>query len=115
MGRWGPSFLQSGSRRFPQTAYAGLTKSLQSEWIYLQRVVPDIAESFAPLEKVLAEEFIPALFGGEDAPSREISQLPVRFAKMTMTKLFVKSETTTASTTDVQELLAAQTATPPGI
>ena len=46
----------------------------------MQRVVPDIAESFAPIEKALAEEFIPALFGGSDAPSREISQLPVRFA-----------------------------------
>ena len=36
------------ARRYPQTAYAGLSQSLQSEWQYLQRVTPDIAPVFLP-------------------------------------------------------------------
>jgi hypothetical protein len=40
--------------RFPQTAFAGLAKSLQSEWMYLQRVIPDAGPAFAPLEAALA-------------------------------------------------------------
>ena len=47
--------------RFPQTAYAGLTKSLQSEWQYLQLVVLDLAKTFAPVEVALQESFLPAL------------------------------------------------------
>ena len=42
--------LASVARRYPQAAYAGLSQSLQSEWQYLQRVTPDIAPAFAPLE-----------------------------------------------------------------
>ena len=50
------------ARRFPQTAFAGLTMSLQSEWQYLQRVVPGLADAFEPVETALREEFLPALF-----------------------------------------------------
>jgi hypothetical protein len=48
--------------RFPQSAYAGLTKSLQMQWQYTQRVVPDCSAKFAPVEKALRESFLPALF-----------------------------------------------------
>ena len=47
------------AHRFPQTAYAGLTKSIQLEWQYLQRAVPDLAETFAPVEIALREAFCP--------------------------------------------------------
>ena len=67
------------AKRYPQTAYAGLTKSLQTEWTYLQRVVPNIHESFSEIEKAIAEDFLPALFDGAP-PDRRISQLPVRMA-----------------------------------
>ncbi|KAI2490762.1 hypothetical protein MHU86_23809 [Fragilaria crotonensis] len=53
--------LAAAARRYPQTAYAGLTQSLQSEWQYLQRVTPDIAPAFAPLETAIATVFLPAL------------------------------------------------------
>jgi hypothetical protein len=50
--------------RFPQTAFAGLTKSLASEWQYLQRVSGGgDGEAFAPIETALREAFIPALLG----------------------------------------------------
>ncbi|KAL3806424.1 hypothetical protein ACHAXA_007766, partial [Cyclostephanos tholiformis] len=40
--------------RYPQTAYAGFTFSLQNEWQYVQRV---------PLEKEIRTSFLPALLG----------------------------------------------------
>jgi hypothetical protein len=57
----GVQALARVARRFPQTAYAGLAKSLQCEWQYLQRVIPDVGDSFAPIEKALVEDFFPAL------------------------------------------------------
>ena len=30
----------------PQTAYAGLKKSLQEEWYFVQRITPDIGLAF---------------------------------------------------------------------
>ena len=32
----------------PQAAFATLTKSLQCEWRYLQRIVPDCSALFVP-------------------------------------------------------------------
>ena len=63
----------------PQAAYAALTKSLQCEWIYLQRVVPHCHALFAPLENVISSSFLPALFGCEVSPLEvELFSLPVR-------------------------------------
>ena len=77
----GVKIFSKVAKRFPQTAYAGLSKSLQSEWTYLQRVVPDIAEAFAPIEDAIATEFLPALFGNANGvPERKLLALPVRFA-----------------------------------
>ena len=40
--------------RYPQTAYAGMAKLLQSEWQYIQCVVPGMEEAFQPIEDALA-------------------------------------------------------------
>ena len=48
------------ARKHPQTAYAGLTKSLQMEWTYLQRVVPNVATFFEPIKEAIKTEFLPA-------------------------------------------------------
>ena len=50
--------------RNPQTSYAGLKKSLQKEWYFVQRVTPDIGELFLPVEKDMEESFLPAHFRG---------------------------------------------------
>ena len=64
----------------PQAAYAAFVKSLQCEWIYLQRVVPDCCPLFAPLENAVISSFLPAMFGCEISPSElELFSLPVRF------------------------------------
>ena len=79
----GVDVLARVAHRFPQTAYAGLAKSLQHEWQYLQRVTPAVAESFAPIEEALAEGFLPALLKESVegvAKLRELLALPVRMA-----------------------------------
>jgi hypothetical protein len=77
----GVKALSMVARRYPQTAYAGLTKSLQAEWQYVQRVTPNIHLAFAPLELAIAQIFIPALLNctiEEAAPLRPLIALPVR-------------------------------------
>jgi hypothetical protein len=58
--------------KYPQTAYAGFSKSLQMEWQYLQRVVPESTQYFAPLEKAIREDFLPALLGEKGPVSEEL-------------------------------------------
>jgi hypothetical protein len=72
--------------RFPQTAYAGLAKSLQAEWQYLTRSVPDLGEVFRPVEVALAEAFLPGLFQAPpgDIPARELTALPVKWAGLSV-------------------------------
>jgi hypothetical protein len=81
---YGVERLARAAVRFPQTAYAGLSKSLQSEWQYLQRVLPDAGPAFAPVEQALREKFLPALMqetaGGLTEKLREYAALPVRKA-----------------------------------
>ena len=76
----GVETLAKVARRFPQTAYAGLTRSLQQEWQYLQRVTPAVADAFGPVEAALADSFLPALLGEDRAgivKLRELLALPV--------------------------------------
>ena len=54
--------LAKTAKHYPQTAFAGLSKSLQAEWAYLQRVVPQIADQFQDIEDAIVQSFLPALF-----------------------------------------------------
>ena len=55
----------------PQAAYAALSKSLQFEWFYLQRVLPNFGTSFAPLRDVINKKFWPSVFGGQISNSEQ--------------------------------------------
>ena len=68
------------ARRYPQTAYAGMTRSLQCEWQYLQRVLPNASDVFKPLEEALRSHFLPALLGQDEVSDRLRERLkqPVR-------------------------------------
>ena len=59
------------SCKHPQSAYAGLQKSLQQEWLFVQRVTPGIGDAFSSVEKVLRETFLPELFEGLGEESLE--------------------------------------------
>ena len=78
--------LAGVARKHPQSAYAGLQKSLQQEWSFVQRVTPGIGNAFGPVEEEIAKAFLPALFegAGDGAPGREITRLPVKQAGMAL-------------------------------
>ena len=42
-----------------------MTRSLQNEWNYVQRVISDVDNPFALLKSSLEESFLPALFGAD--------------------------------------------------
>jgi hypothetical protein len=77
----GVEALSKVARRYPQTAYAGLAKSLQAEWQYVQRVTPNLTQAFAPLEMAISQVFLPALLNSsieEATQLRPLIALPVR-------------------------------------
>ena len=76
------SVLAGVAHKHLQSAYAGLQKSLQQEWAFVQRVTPGVRESFGPVEEALREIFVPALFRGlsEGLPKCENTCLPVKQA-----------------------------------
>ena len=49
--------LATAEESQPQAAYAALSKSLQFEWSYLQRVLLNCKISFAPLHDVMNKRF----------------------------------------------------------
>ena len=73
-------------RKHPQSAYAGLQKSLRQEWAFVQRVIPGIGDEFGPVEEEIAKAFLPVLFEGvgDGAPGSEITRLPVKQAGMAL-------------------------------
>ena len=68
---------QAAVKATMQAAFASLTKSLQCEWNFLQRVVPDCAAAFKPL----SEQFFSALLGGVVTEAEEaLFALPTSLA-----------------------------------
>ena len=65
----------------PQAAFSALTKSMQFQWSYVQRVVPGCQSLFDELESVIFEKFLPAMFGCEvSSLERELFSLPARMS-----------------------------------
>jgi hypothetical protein len=74
--------LAKVAKRYPQAAYAGLHKSLQQEWQFIQRVTSGLSDEFIDVQKALQEDFIPALFGNpqvDDIPG-QLACLPIKKA-----------------------------------
>jgi hypothetical protein len=92
----------------PQAAFAALTKSLQFEWSYCQRVIPACSELFTPLEDALKDIFLPACIGHEVSHNdRIVFSLParngglgIRNPILTATKAFETSQCATKTVTD---------------
>ena len=57
------SDISKVAHTFPQSAYTALSKSLQHEWSYLQRVTPQVSDTFQRLDQRLRNTFLPSLFG----------------------------------------------------
>ena len=64
----------------PQTAYAGLKKSLHQEWDFVQCITLDIGTAFQSVGNAIREAFLPALFKGGtyQIPGRAVTGLPVK-------------------------------------
>ena len=64
---------------YPQAAFASLSKSLQIQWSYMQRVVPNCESCFEILQNALNDIFWPALFQGTVSDSeKKLFSLPAR-------------------------------------
>jgi hypothetical protein len=68
--------LALAAERFPQAAYVAFTKSLQSEWKFLQRLIPNSAVSFKRLNDAIKGTFIPSLVG------RSVSEIELRLFEL---------------------------------
>eukprot|EP00978_Attheya_sp_CCMP212_P005533 scaffold12431_cov57-Attheya_sp.AAC.8 len=67
-------------QHYPQLAYAGLQKSLQQEWQFLQRVTDGISTEFESVKSSLKDDFLPGLLGQSKIgqPLRDLLALPVK-------------------------------------
>ena len=71
--------LTKASESQPQAAQMALTKSLQFEWAYLQRVVPNCADAFEPLRDTINQKFWPTVLGeGISQQEKILFSLPTR-------------------------------------
>jgi hypothetical protein len=95
----------------PQSAYAGLQKSLQMEWQFVQRVVKGIGDDFSENEKSIDDLFLPALFSDklEDHDARHfLRKLPMKFSGLGLPDPAASSKSNLeASTLVCSHLLAA--------
>jgi hypothetical protein len=95
----------------PQSAYAGLQKSLQMEWQFVQQVVEGIGDDFSEIEKSIDDLFLLALFSDklEDRDARRfLRKLPVKFAGLGLPDPVASSDSNLeASTLVCSHLLAA--------
>ena len=68
--------LSRVSHKHLKSAYAGLQKSLQQDWAFVQRFTPGIGDAFGPVEKGLRETFVTALFEGlrDGVPERGVTR-----------------------------------------
>ena len=71
--------------KYPQAVYAAFTKSLQSEWNYMQRVIPGHSDEYIVLKNEIERKLIPAIFGREIL-EREfcLLEMPVKWGGMAL-------------------------------
>ena len=63
----------------PHAAYAAYIHGEQHRYTYFVRTIPNIAENLQPLDDVINNHFIPALFGNDITTNeREILSLPIK-------------------------------------
>ena len=55
--------LTKAAESQPQAALAAFTRSLQSEWVYMQRVIPNCADAFTPLRNIINKKFLLTVIG----------------------------------------------------
>ena len=73
--------LSEVAKKQPHAAYIAVSKAMQNEWNYLQRIFPDSAELFSPLRQTLFNDFFPTLTGATLSDTEiNIIEKPTRMA-----------------------------------
>ena len=63
----------------PHAAFTAYTRSLQCQWTFLARVMPDISDLFEPLERIIRTVFIKTLIKRDaNDVERDMLELPAR-------------------------------------
>ena len=71
--------LATAAKHQPQAAYTAMSKCMQFEWSFLQRVIPDCRDAFSKIRKKVNDTFWPALFDGSvDENEVKLFSLPAR-------------------------------------
>ncbi|KAI5747329.1 hypothetical protein M8J77_013571 [Diaphorina citri] len=72
--------LSEAAKKSPQAAFSVVTKSLQCEWAFLQRVVNHCQDEYIPLREIIHSTLVPSIFEHEISSSEhELFHLPTRF------------------------------------
>ena len=79
--------LSSFATSQPHAAYSAMTHRLSSQWLFLQRTVPDLSPLLQPLENTISDHFIPALTGRGSCTKleRDLFALPARLRGLGLT------------------------------
>lgn len=105
--KWVNSIERLGviSKSQPQAAYAALTKSLQNQWIYLQRVTSNCDELLVPIQNAIVK-FLPALFGGDITDTEQhLFSLPTRIGGLGINNTTTTSKTMYDSSRDSSDII----------
>ena len=54
--------LSDAAKLEPHAAFIVLSKSIQNEWLYVQRVVADSEYAFIPLQEIIKKSFLTKSF-----------------------------------------------------
>ena len=80
------SLLSDIANNQPQVAYTALTKSLQQQCLFFQRVTKGVSQIFRKIDDVLTSQYIPALFGHTcSATERLLFSLPPKIGGLNLT------------------------------
>ena len=77
----------------PHAAYAAFIHGEQHKYTYFLRTIAGISENLKPLDEVIENVFIPALFGSEiSANERDIIALPIREGGLGIKKMAANAD-----------------------
>ena len=86
----------------PQAAFAAYTHGEMHKFNYFLRTIPNMEDFLAPLDKVIDDEFLPALLGETISDTdRELFKLPIRDGGLGIPILTEKAVTDCKSSIDI--------------
>ena len=101
--------MGEAGKYFPQSAYAGMQRSLQQEWTFVQWVVPEIGALFDGVEDSAHGEFFSPLLGSAISNDlRDLTTTPIKLSGFSLLNPTLTSETKfTASQCETSHLINA--------